>query len=794
VAYDSNAAIIPVRPGVNFAPLDPLLKLKEQQGRSHYICDALKERFAHFWNLEKMTWREMINAGELVGRFLQGDQLIERNPWTGGWLVIKPPREDDSAKRALNLMQFYVTNCIVKYIQSNPDVVVKPGRDTDQSEAASKAGGIIVDHYENEFFKPWPHLQEGLQILTFGTAINRLRYDPGIQGVVGLREIVENREITLGEGAAYCGDCGRDGTAVEFTSMLETEAGPQEIPLCPNCGSDAVLIEPPATETMPTVVGQEPVQLGDFCLDQLLFPACRWDLNSRAEKSPWFLYQQRISLGAVRRLLGRVRIPDSASDYDLGLDVAQNLAYVGQATDGRASGQRGRFLNQDKVNLCEMWLSPDDYADIDLKGDEQTVASAQGQGPALPAGGKLVDLFPDGLVAVGLNGMSVVLGVYAEKHCDHITSSVWHMRPMSGAGRGAQDMVEVQKRLNKLDSQQLAYMDALATPAVFHDKNIVDSDDMGYIGHPRANIPVDLSKLPELKRLQDAVYAMQPGSVPAGFTQYVQQFLTQAFATTSHATDFTNGGLMAQRNDTARGAMIADSNANSLILPMAMVKGDGRMSVAEKTVKHYPKHFPIKRYFPLGGEHSQQPGIWLSAADLNADLRYEVSKESELPENSVTKRDNANAFFIGLFGGIANYLIAQREAPELVAGLARLYKVQTFGGVHFDVTAQICRKRLEQMKQGLVMGMDPVMSIQPPISLMERDHKGKAIWFQSWLDTDEGQNAPIEQRASVEFLIQSHFELQGMQDGAFAAQAAQTQLAGAPPMAPPEEQAMKEAA
>jgi hypothetical protein len=33
-----------------------------------------------------------------------------------------------------------------------------------------------------------------------------------------------------------------------------------------------------------------------------------------------------------------------------------------------------------------------------------------------------------------------------------------------------------------------------------------------------------------------------------------------------------------------------------------------------------------------------------------------------------------------------------------------------------------------------------------------------------------------------------------MQDGAFAAQAAQTQLAGAPPMAPPEEQAMKEAA
>src|SRR5262245_57218153 len=721
----------------------------------------------------------MIRAGELVGRFLQGDQILERNPWTGGWLVIKPPSEDNTAKRALNLMQFYVTNCIVKYVQSNPDVVVKPGRDTDQSEAASNAGGIIVDHYENEFFKPWPHLQEGLQILTFGTALTRLRYDAGIQGVVGLREIVEDREVTLGEGAGYCGDCGYSGMAGEFRGMLETETGPQQATACPQCGSEYALVQPPPTETMPTVVGQEEVQLGDFCLDQLLFPACRWDLNSRAERSQWFLYQQRISLGAIRRLLGRVKVPGDAGDYDLGLDVAQNLAYVGQATDGRAKGQRNTFLNQDKANLCEMWLSPDDYADIDLKGDEQTVASAQGQGEALPSGGKLIDLFPDGLVAVGLNGMSLVLGVYAEKHCDHITSTVWHMRPMSGAGRGAQDMVEVQKRLNKLDSQQLEYMDGMATPAVFYYKDMLDGDDMGYLGHPRANIPVDLSKLPELKRLQDAVYAMQPGSVPAGFTQYVQQFLTQAFATTSHATDFTNGGLMAQRNDTARGAMIADANANSLILPMAMIKGDGRMSIAEKVVDQYRTYFPIKRYFPLGGEHSQQPGIWLSGADLNADLRYEISKESELPENSVTKRDNANAFFIGLFGNIANYMAARREAPELVAGLEQLYKVQSFLGSSgtFDVTAQICRKRLEQMKQGMQMGvLDPLAmltAIQPPISQFERDHKGKALWLQSWLDTDEGQNATPEERMGVEFWIQMHFQFEGNQQMAFAAQDAQ---------------------
>ena len=88
----------------------------------------LKERYKHFWEHEKLTWRELISAGELVAHMVTGDTLPERNPWTGGWLAVRPTRQDASTSRALNFMQFYFTNCIVKWMQSNPDVIARAGK------------------------------------------------------------------------------------------------------------------------------------------------------------------------------------------------------------------------------------------------------------------------------------------------------------------------------------------------------------------------------------------------------------------------------------------------------------------------------------------------------------------------------------------------------------------------------------------------------------------------------------------------------------------------------------------
>ena len=102
--------VIPLRRGQNYAPLKPLLQLGQEKQQTHFLQDALKERYKHFWEHEKLTWRELISAGELVAHMVTGDTLPERNPWTGGWLAVRPTRQDASTSRALNFMQFYFTN------------------------------------------------------------------------------------------------------------------------------------------------------------------------------------------------------------------------------------------------------------------------------------------------------------------------------------------------------------------------------------------------------------------------------------------------------------------------------------------------------------------------------------------------------------------------------------------------------------------------------------------------------------------------------------------------------------
>lgn len=770
-------SVVPLRSGRNYAPAKPILGLGEKSPKSHYLCDALKERFKHYFSLESSIWSEMISAGERVAKITQGDHLVERNPWTGGWLVIKPSRDDFSTRRALNFSQFYVTSCLYKWGLSNPDVVAEAGRDDDRSEAAARGAGVIGDFYERRFYTPWFTYQEGLAALTFGTYIERLRYDAGVKGAVGLREVVENKEIMMGEGAGYCGDCGYAGPASQFYGSAP--GSELQIPMCPQCQSESVLVDPPAMDQIPVVVGQEEVQLGELVIDQLPFSACRWDLRRRAEESPWFIYQQRITLGAVRRVLGDVRLPGSAGDFDTGLDLARRLAYSGQAVEGRSRGGRGSSVH-DEVNLSEMWLSPEDYSDITVKGDEETIG-----GEDLPAGANLADLFPEGLVAVGLNGMSTVLGVYSEKHSDWMASGVWHMKVMSGAGRSVADIVEVQERLNQLDSQQLKYMDVAATPATIIDKNLLSSDEGDYIGTPGANVYIDLTQSPDIKRVQDAVFQLMPASVPAQFTMYVQQFLTQAFATTSHQIDFTNGGGFNTENDTARGAMIADQNASSLFAPLLAIKGEVRRSIYEKVVRAYRDHFPIQRYFPMGGSAGKAQGVWLSGADLDGEVVYSVVRESDLPESMLTKQDKVMSFFTNLFGGFEGYLTAKQIAPLEVQTLARLWNVQTDAGAGADTSEQICRRRLEQVKKHLSIGVtDPMILasvISPPISVFEKAHESKAMFYQEWLDQDEGLDAPMELRATVELLIQTHFGLGGMQGAAIAGQGAMVQAAGTPP-------------
>lgn len=775
------------------APLKPLLELKRGAKKpDSRLGSIFKERFGHFHSKDKNVFREIVNVGQLTALMIDGKQYPMRNPYDGSWGVL-PISNTNSDRRALNIMNNIKTNLLGKWENSSPDILIRPGRNVDTCVSAAKAADTINNFYERQFYNHWFTQQEGLMGMIFGTYIDRFRFDDSKVSMSVIQDIFEQKEATFGDGFGFCGDCRYGGPAGEFQippNQAEMGALGGDGPLaarqgCPRCQSTAVTVEGPAKDSIHTMTGQQTKQIGDLVCELLPMPACRWDLSKRPEDSSHFIYRQRIPKGAITRVLGNVLLPQGNGDQDYGLEVLRALGHQGAAVGGHSAygNQRTGFDDEgekDETTFDEMWLSPDCYADVNLIGDEETV-----DGPTIPKG-KLTDVFPDGLCAVGLNGMAVVLALYPEKHKDHIVSGTWFMQAQTGAGRGLADTVEIQKQFNTLNNQAASYMSSTHTPAIMYDNQILTGNKMKYIGTPKTNIPVDLTKLPEGRKLADAIHQFQPTAMPSQFFDYSQHFMSMLFQRTSGASDFANGepGITAQ-NTTATAAEIDQGNADSFNQPIFLIKGDCRKRGAEITINLFREHFPMKRYFELGGKFGRQQGIELSGADVKADLVYEVVKNSEMPKGPYTRQKNRMQFF-NVLGGAEGFLAMEQANPKLVNEIAQDFDVDMETD-DFDAVAELCRKRLDQMTAALKVGVtDPnilIQAIYPPISKMELELAEKGKWFAAWLSTDEGQEAAMPVRAAAELLAQGQIQGAAAQGAEAAMQQGTIAAAGAAPAA-----------
>ncbi len=753
-----------LRPVQNMAPIRPLVEL-ERGGKAPetYLSKAIQKKFTHFRNLNKDIKREIDNVGQLISLFINGKQFPVMNPYDGSWGVLPVRANSDSSRRALNVMRDIVQGLLGKWEQSSPDVLVRPGRNLDKCALAAKSADAILDYYERQFYNPWFSQQEALMGMTFGTYIDRYRFDENKVSMSVIQDIFGVKNTTFGQGSAVCAECNAHGSYHDFAHSSEELGeiggqGPLAQPKCPECGSTAIIADKPAQDDLMSVTGQEKKQIGDLVCELLPVPSCHWDLAKRPEDSSHLIYRQNITRGAIQRIMGNVLIPKGETDSDHGLETLRALQKEGQALSGYSNyGNRRSKESEprdDDQTFDEMWLSPDDYADINLIGDEKTVS-----GDPIPKG-KLTDVFPDGLCAVGLNGMAVVLALYPEKHKNHVVSGTWFAQAQTGSGRGLADSVEIQKQFNSLNNQALAYMSSTYTPAVGYDNAIWAGSKIKYLGTPRTNIPFDLTKLPDNRKLSDSIYQFSPQSIPSQFFNYAQNFLTVMFQKTSGKSDYEQGlpGITAS-NTTATAAQIDQGNADAINQPIFKIKADARRRAAEITLNLFRQHFSMKRYFDLGGKYGKVQGMELSSADLDADLVFEVAPHSEMPKGPFTRIQNLNSVAQG-FGGYPILLQALAAQPKEVNMILQTYDVD-LDFENFDEVGDLCRKRLNQMKEAAKVGVsDPsvlIEAIQPPIDPAEPNLAQKAKWFSDALDWDELQEAQMPLRTAVSMLAKGQF-------------------------------------
>jgi hypothetical protein len=517
----------------------------------------------------------------------------------------------------------------------------------------------------------------------------------------------------------------------------------------------------------------------DVCCELLDFPACRWDIRFTAEESPYFLYQSKCSNAVLEHMLNADVAEDGEDSDYYGIRVVEQIAKQGGNVAGEGKDNPwGNSWHVDGENVVtEMWMCPEAYCDIEIEQDTPTL------GGKTIKKGSLLNTFPDGLCVVGLHGMQTIIGLYPEKHEDHIVSGRFHIQPFSGVGKGVSDAVDVKKEMDDLHSQTMAYIKAHSTPATYYNQDMISEEQARNIGKPRKIIPVDFSNAPDgVNSINQAIQVVTPQNPASSIFEY-KEILNNWLQMSFQVTDFSNG-LPGVDNKTATGAKIGDANADMILVPQHRNKADHRRR-ADKVIYNLFKKFVNKeKFFQTRAKNGITAGKYLSGSQFDGvDIDFEIVANSEVPQTTFQQRDNLSQF-LQFTGGVAGLIQSAQMNPDITGEIASAFGVKNLSIPDKKEIARICRRRIEQVKKILetemrtqqmmssVLGSlappfdnsnlsETVISqLSPPISPYEPFSREKAAWMSELLDSDEMQYAPIELRYTVEGLIDRQLEAQ----------------------------------
>ena len=511
----------------------------------------------------------------------------------------------------------------------------------------------------------------------------------------------------------------------------------------------------------------------DIVCELLDFPACRWDIRFRAEESSYFIYESKCATAVLNYHL-KADIESDNDWYDhYGLQIIEQLAKTGGNVRGAGKDSPYGASYYDNVTseniVCEMWLQPSEYCDIEVDGEETICGCTIDD---------LLDTFPKGMCVVGINGMKTIIGLYAEDHADHIVSGIYHAQSFSGVGKGVSDAVDVMKEMNDLRSQVLAYVKSHSTPVWGYNSAVVSEQDAKTIGQPRRNLALDFTNAPDGARgINDVVQALVPGN-PGNSAMEMMHELDNDLQIGFQVTDFTDA-FPGVDNKTATGAKIGDSNAEMVLVPQHLNKADNRKRAAVVIWNLFRKYKDAPQWFPLNDKNGITKGKYVQAGQFDAiDIDFEIVNNSEIPKTPFQQRD-AQTQMYAQTGGAVGFAQLKQMDPEFAAELATAFGVQLTIPSQSDI-ARVCRKRIEQAKKLLGIEMDNqrimvavtgeqpdngqlaegiVSQLIPPISTKEPYYKQKVAWLAEFLDCDEMQFAPQELREVIEEMIDRHLQM-----------------------------------
>lgn len=806
-------ADFPIYDAPNYAPAKPLLELvTPTEGKQDDVTSQIRALYEELNKRDSDYFEASAENAYIIAAFTQGQQTFEQN-WNrgGGWELVQPSAATNpNLTRSFNKMQFQISQALEDLVSSNPDFEPADMFKAWDYAKKVKAGKIVWNHYERQFYTARFNIDQAHSLLTTGTAIEELVYDTSIKGVKVLREIWGSQTIQTYEGGGECFDCGFVGPYEAFNQWETSDQrkdfegrSPEEqqaipyalVPQCSQCGSTNTSVDDPQFEEMPTIQSAEQFQLGDFTCRNRPLQSCRFDITKAPEDSSYFITNQYFPLRKIKYIFGR-DIQISSSQNDVCLDYLEKMARIG----ARSAGLRidpGSYHKTSDAILNVMSLSPEELCEIEIprRGDNLTVS-----GKELPEGKTFADLFPEGGTILGFNGMQNVYGIYPTHHSKTISSAVYFSRPNSGTGRGMDDLKEIQKRVNKLDRQQSVAVDG-ASPGYAFIEGSVDEKHVKKMGWPNAKIPVSSKFFAEVPDINRAIRQFEPQQVAPQFFAY-QNELEKMLQMTAHNVSM-GGAVYDANNDTATGAQILEAKAQAITIPMVQSKAGARKGTIKNLLTGYSTVFAgATRTFgsTTGRKHYTQMEI--KGEDVDPQIEFVVVENSPIPQNFYLRKMDYLSFgaAVAQFAPQGGWAQLRETDPELANILSRAFNVDV-GDDEDEAITEICKMRMTQAFE-VLPAMDAMLSAQVPnapsltplpepstmfeddaaggeammppqptdegmlmellfssifprIVPKEKNHMAKADWFRNFADTPDGLKLDEMQRTVVfEFVLQ----------------------------------------
>lgn len=811
-------ADLPIYEGANYAPLRPLIELDErsltagQDSPEGDLCDQLKNLFNELDKQNEVFFEALSETAYISAATVQGRSQWEFDFYRGGLLTLRAsdPKANPNRPQSFNKAQFQISRILESLSSSNPDFEPADMFKNWRHEEQVRKVKALVNHYEPLFWNHHFNLEQANSLLMTGMAIEELVFNASAKKVPVYAEKWGVARVPVSEDGGMCFECGLEAPSEAFSGGGSPEIaeigaaareGDQEAielmgmepqlfaPQCPQCGSFNVETYEAEEAEVPSIEGFERFDVGDFELHDLPAQRCRFDITVRPEDSSYFIDKQYFPSGKIKYVLGKdLDLPPASEDTCL--EYLRRMASISPALYQERQHSYDVDLRRN-TTLFKMSIGPEHTSQIMVpKGTGKSVS-----GEKLKEGKTLADCFEDGkCTIVGFGNGDVIYGIYGSGHGERISTSVFLSRPNSGAGRGIEDMVEIQKRYSRLDQQHLAAVDA-ANPGYLFVEGSIDENHLRRMHHPSARTPVRFDLVRQLGDISRVARQMQPAQVSPQLFSYAAE-LEKMMQMTAHNITMS-GSVFDARNDTATGARILEAAAQAIMIPILQSKAEMRRGTIKNLLRQYPKVFSeISRDYALKTGKNSFSGVSLKGDEIDPDIDLVIVANSQIPQNFYLRKVD----YLGFLNAVAEaggYQQLKETDPAMLQQIAGIFAVDIGDDAQSSVE-RICRKRLqdavakapmiiamieeEAMQQEMAGGMqpesldpeggeqeiapDPMMmalmaivgSVEPPIRPEEASHQAKSEWFRDFVESEEAEDMQAFERDICYAFVRAHKE------------------------------------